>query len=88
MRSHPGGHPDVRQLDRDQFRGGDPVAGRRAKAASSEATDLSARRSLLGTINRYVYHSYYRPYYYDRPYYYRPAPYYGYAPYYTPAYFR
>lgn len=53
--------------------------------ASSDATDLSARRRHYRRYHRYGYRPYYHrpyygPYYYARPYYYRPYPYY-YRPY-------
>lgn len=48
-------------------------------AATSDATDFSARRYHR---RHYGYRPYYRPYpyYYARPYYYRPYPYYAPAP--------
>ena len=53
-------------------------------AATSEATDISARRYHRRYDRNYGYRPYYRPayrpYYYARPNYYRPYPYYAPAP--------
>ena len=49
-------------------------------AATSEATDISARRYYRNYGYRPYYRPAYRPYYYARPTYYRPYPYYAPAP--------